>query len=83
MSKGTIKSLKEQNDDLKGQVDSLKGEIIKLQEEVCSNRTTLTKSNYTTPDKETQKSLEYLSNEYDDQKRFNTSTNQQISRSLV
>ena len=80
MSKDTIKSLKKQNDDLKGQVDSLKGEMIKLQEDVCSNRTTLTKSNYTTPDKETQKSLEYLSNEYDDQKRFNTSTNQQISR---
>ena len=74
MSKDTIKSLKKQNDDLKGQVDSLKGKIIKLQEEVSSNRTTLTKSNCTTPHKETEKSLEYLSNEYDDQ---------QNSRSLV
>ena len=67
MSKDTIKSLKKQNDDLKGQVDSLKVEIMKLQE-VSSNRTTLTKSNCTTPHKETEKSLEYLSNEYDDQK---------------
>ena len=70
MSKNTIKSLKKQNDNLKGQVDSLKGKIIKLQE-VSSNRMTLTKSNCTTPDKETEKSLEYLSNEYDDQKRLN------------
>ena len=79
ISKDTIKSLKKQNDDLKGQVDSLKREIIKLQEEVSSNRTTLTKSNCTTPHKETEKSLEYLSNEYDDQKRLNLSTKQQIS----
>ena len=79
MSKDTIKSLKKQNDDLKGHVDSLKGKIIKLQEEVSSNRTTLTKSNCTTPDKETEKSLEYLSNQYDDQKRLNLSTKQQIS----
>ena len=79
MSKDTIKSLKKQNDDLKGQVDSLKGKIIKLQEEVSSNRMTLTKSNCTTPDKETEKSLEYLSNEYDDQKQLNLSTKQQIS----
>ena len=78
MSKDTIKSLKKQNDDLKGQVDSLKVEIMKLQE-VSSNRTTLTKSNCTTPHKETEKSLEYLSNEYDDQKRLNLSTKQQIS----
>lgn len=76
MSKDTIKSLKKQNDDLKGQVDYLKEEIMKLQEV----RTTLTKSNCTTPDKETEKSLEYLSNEYDDQKRLNLSTKQQISR---
>ena len=76
MSKDTIKSLKKQNDDLKGQIDSLKGKIMKLQE-VSSNRTTLTKSNCTTPDKETEKSLEYLSNEYDD-KRLSLSTKQQI-----
>lgn len=82
MSNDTIKSLKNQNDDLKGQVDSLKGEIMKLQEEGNSNRETLSKGNDThaTPDKETQKSLasEYLSNEYDDKKRFNMSTKQQI-----
>ena len=78
MSKDTIKSLKKQNDDLKGQVDSLKVEIMKRQEEVSSNRTTLTKSNCTTPHKETEKSLEYLSNGYDDQ-RLNLSTKQQIS----
>ena len=53
---------------------------MKLQEEVSSNRTTLTKSNCTTLDKETEKSLEYLSNKYDDQKRLNLSTIQQISR---
>ena len=52
---------------------------MKLQE-VSSNRTTLTKSNCTTPHKETEKSLEYLSNEYDDQKRLSLSTKQQISR---
>ena len=80
MSKDTIKSLKKQKDDLKGQVDSLKGKIMKLQEEVSSNRTILTKSNCTTPHKETEKSLEYLSNEYDDQKRLSLSTKQQISR---
>ena len=83
MSKDTIKSLKKQKDDLKGQVDPLKGKIMKLQEEVSSNRTTLTKSNCTTPHKETEKSLEYLSNEYDDQKRLSLSTKQQISQVLA
>ena len=81
MSKDTIKSLKKQNDDLKGQIESLKEEITKLQGKVDSNGITFAHGDYTCvmPDKETQKSLEFLSNEYDEQKRFNTSTKQQIS----
>lgn len=83
MSKDTIKSLRKQNDGLKAQIESLMKEFKKLEEEVNSKGTRDTsRGDHTclTPDKETQKSLEYLGNEYDELNRFSNTARQQISR---
>ena len=77
MSKDTIKSLKKENDDLKAQTESIIEELKKVKDLVNSKEGDHICS---TSNKETLKSVEYLSKEYDDQKRFTQAVKQQISR---
>ena len=65
MSKDTIKSLKKENDDLKAQTESIIEELKKVKDLVNSKEGDHICS---TSNKETLKSVEYLSKEYDDQK---------------
>ncbi|CAB3988999.1 Hypothetical predicted protein [Paramuricea clavata] len=82
MSKDTIKSLKKENDDLKAQTESIMEELKKVKDLVNSKEINIAKGDHicSTSNKETLKSLEYLSKEYDDQKRFTQAVKQQISR---
>ena len=77
MSMDTIKSLKKENDDLKAQTESIMEELKKAKDLVNSKEGDHICS---TSNKETLKSVEYLSKEYDDQKRFTQAVKQQISR---
>ena len=77
MSKDTIKSLKKENDDLKAQTESIMEELKKVKDLVNSKEGDHI---CLTSNKETLKSVEYLSKEYDDQKRFTQAVKQQISR---
>ena len=82
MSKDTIKSLKKENDELKAQTESIMKELKTVKELVSCKDVNVTKGDHTcsTLNKETMKSLEYFSKEYDDQKELVQVVKQQISR---
>lgn len=71
MSKDTIKSLKKENDELRVEIESIKNDFKKLVQHVKSSETkNTTNAAMASFNKESVKSLEYLSNEYDDLHRF-------------
>jgi predicted nucleic acid-binding Zn-ribbon protein len=83
MSKDTIKSLKKENDELRVEIESMMNDFKKLVQDVKSSEArSTTNAEMASPalDKESVKSLEYLSNEYDDLHRFRNSSKQQMSR---
>jgi predicted nucleic acid-binding Zn-ribbon protein len=79
-TKDTIKSLRKQNDDLKNEIDTLRDEFRKFEDSVASKGNSHDAQKCQTPSVETQKSLDYLGNEYDDLNRFSKTAKQQISR---
>lgn len=69
MSKGTIKSLKKETSELKAEIESMKKDFPKFEQDTKSTEArsaTNVGTVSTTLQKETVRSLEYLSNEYDD-----------------
>ena len=82
MSKDTIKSLKKQNDELKAEIECIRKDFKKLEQDakISEARSTQNDDSGSTPDKETLKSLEYLSNEYDDVRRSQSSAKQRFSK---
>ncbi|CAB4025868.1 Hypothetical predicted protein, partial [Paramuricea clavata] len=83
ISKDTIKSLKKENDELRVEIESIKNDFKKFVQDVKSSETKSTTNAAMASsalDKESVKSLEYLSNEYDDLHRFQNSSKQQMSR---
>ena len=83
MSKDTVKSLKKENNELKAEIESMRKDLKKLEQDIKSTEARSISNAETTcsaMDKETVKSLEYLSNEYDDLQRFRSSSKQQLSR---
>ena len=79
-SKDTIKSLRKRNDNLKNEIDILREEFKKVEEAVASRENSHDIQKCQSPSIETQKSLEFLGDEYDDLNRFCQGANQQISR---
>ena len=82
MSKDTIKSLKKENDELKAETECIRKDFKKLEQDakISEARSTQNYDSGSTPDKETLKSLEYLSNEYDDVRRSQSSAKQRFSK---
>jgi hypothetical protein len=83
MSKDTVKSLKNQNDELKLQIDSMVVQVKKLQEDVKQSEAKENshgERSETAPNKETAASLQYLGNEYDELQQFRKKAKQQISQ---
>ena len=82
VSKDTIKSLKKDNDDLKAETESIMQELKKVKELANSKDINLARYDHIclNSNKEILKSLDYLSKEYDDQKRFTQAVKQQFSR---
>jgi predicted nucleic acid-binding Zn-ribbon protein len=79
-TKDTIKSLRKQNDDLKNEIDTLRDKFRKFEHSVASKGNSHDAQKCQTPSVETQKSLDYLGNEYDDLNRFSETAKQQILR---
>ena len=86
MCKDTVKYLKKQNDSLKQQLDLLKEEMKNIEVKIDGNsahgeeHAGHVRQAGVTPDPETRKSLESLSQEYDEEKRFSSVIKQQIPR---
>lgn len=79
-TKHTIKSLRKQNDELKYEIANLREDFKKFQHTVKIKETNHGDQKCKEPSEETQKSLNYVGDEYDDLKCFSKKAKQQISR---
>ena len=79
-TKDTIKSLRKQNDELKDEIANLREDFKKFEDTVKIKETNHDDQKCKAPSEETQKSLNYLGDEYDDLKRSSKMAKQQMSR---
>ena len=81
MAQPTVKSLKKENEQLKIMIEALTSDFKRLEAGLESHESAIAKSkeNHTSPDAETVKSLEFMSNGYDELNNFRATAKQTFS----
>ena len=65
-NKATVAGLQRQNEELTPEIQKLRADFVRPQDSLADHETAADVHGGRTPDPETQKSLEYVSNEYDE-----------------